>query len=437
VNKLQYDVGEGTRVELTRVDNDALVEGGEAGRVEILLDGEEEQITVEHTEDSLRIESEVALSVRVPPTTPVEVIEAHGDLILRELTGATSAQTVMGDLLLQSCRGPVHVEAVHSDMTVDSASGPVTASQAHGDVRLNQVSAPVQLGTVYGDVRVRSLAAPLQMGKVSGDVRVRDARGQVTLEEGTGDVKATELSGGMQLHQIGGDLVLKTSLGAGSTYHARAAGDIVARFPEDSSARFVLEAGGTILAKLPEVEEESERRLVGQSGEGSATVELSAGGALSVKMQGAGEARMPFGVDLGADLGAQIEAQIAETLGAFDVGSVAQREVEKAMRKAEREIQRAHEHAQREHERAQERLRRAQEKAEEAARRAQERIARHAGHRPHVGLFGQDINVDLGARRRSQRPQVSDEEQLMILRMLQEGKITAEEAEKLLKALEK
>ncbi|MFN2156054.1 MAG: DUF4097 family beta strand repeat-containing protein [Anaerolineae bacterium] len=435
MNKLQYDVTEGTSVELARVDSDAVIERGEAGRVEILLDGEETEVGVQQQEDALRIESEVALSISVPPATTVDVVEATGDLILRGLDGTTNVQAAHSDLLIQSCRGPVMLGTAHGDVTIEQTSGPVTVSEVYADVRLSQVSAPVQLGAVHGDVRARSLAAPLQMGAISGDVRVRDTRGQVTLEDGSGDVKATELSGGMQLHHVRGDLVLKTSLGAGSTYHARADGDIVARFPEDSSAHFVLEAGGTLLAKLPEVEEEGQGRLVGRSGEGSATVELSAGGALSVKMRGPGETRAPFGVDMGADLGAQIEAQIAESLGAFDVGSVAQREVEKAMRKAEREIQRAHEHAQREHERAQERLRRAEEKAQEAARRAQERIERHRP--PNVGLFGKDVNVNLGARHRPRRPRVSDEEQLMILRMLQEGKISTEEAEKLLKALEK
>ncbi|HUT20307.1 MAG TPA: DUF4097 family beta strand repeat-containing protein [Anaerolineae bacterium] len=435
MNRLQFDVSEGTRVELLRVDNDAVVQGGEAGSVEILLDGDEEQVTVQQEEGSLRIESQVALSVRVPESASVNVTEVNGDLILRDLHGHTSVQAVHNQLLVQSCRGPVTLDTVHGDLTVDGASGPVTASQAHGDVRLNQVSAPVQLGSVQGDVRARSLAAPLQMGKVSGDVRVRDARGQVTLEDGAGDVKGTELVGGMQLHHIKGDLILKTSLTAGATYRARADGDIVARFPEDSSARFVLEAGGPLLAKLPEVEEEGAGRLVGRVGDGAATVELRAGGSLSVKIRGAAETRPPFGVDLGEDLAAQIEAQIAESLGAFDVDGVAQREIEKAMRKAEREIERARERAEHDRERAEERLRRAQEKAAEAARRAQERIARHRP--PHVGLFGKDVNVDLGARHRSQRPKVSDEEQLTILRMVQEGKISIEEAEKLLKALEK
>jgi hypothetical protein len=118
---------------------------------------------------------------------------------------------------------------------------------------------------------------------------------------------------------------------------------------------------------------------------------------------------------------------------------VAQREVEKAMRKAEREIQRAHERAQQMRERAEERIHRAEQKAEEAARRAEEHIARHMRppRAPRVGLFGKDIDVDLGARHRPHRPRVSDQEELLILKMLQEGKITPEEAEKLLKALEK
>jgi ElaB/YqjD/DUF883 family membrane-anchored ribosome-binding protein len=232
---------------------------------------------------------------------------------------------------------------------------------------------------------------------------------------------------------VAGDLVLKTSLGAKS-YHADVGGDIVARFPEESSARFVLEAGGSLLARLPEVEEEAPGRLVGRMGEGAATVELRAGGTLSLKLRGPSEAPTPFGIDFGADLAAQIESQIAESLGAFDVGSVAHREVEKAMRRAEREIERARERAERERERAEERLRRAEEKAQEAARRAQERIERHRP--PDVGLFGKDVKVDLGGRRRPQKPKVSDEEQLTILRMVQEGTISTEEAEKLLKALE-
>jgi DUF4097 and DUF4098 domain-containing protein YvlB len=435
MNKLQFEVSEGTLVELLRVDNDAVVQGGEAGTVEILLDGDEEQVTVEQAEGSLRIESRVALSVHVPSSSAVNVADVKGDLILRDLQSPTSVQAVHNQLLVQSCRGPVNLDVVQGDMTVDGASGPLSAGQAHGDVRLNQVSAPVQLGTVQGDVRARALAASLQMGTVSGDVRVRDARGQVTLEDGAGDFRGTELPGGMQLHHINGDLILKTSLGAGSTYRARADGDIVARFPEDSSARFVLEAGGPLLAKLPEVEEEGAGRLVGRVGDGAATVELRAGGSLSVKIRGAAETRPPFGVDLGEDLAAQIEAQIAESLGAFDMGGVAQREIEKAMRKAHHEIQRARERAEHDQERAEERLRRAQERAAQAARRAQERIERHRP--PRVGLFGKDVNVDLGARHRPRRPKVSDEEQLTILRMVQEGKITTEEAEKLLKALEK
>jgi hypothetical protein len=84
--------------------------------------------------------------------------------------------------------------------------------------------------------------------------------------------------------------------------------------------------------------------------------------------------------------------------------------------------------------RAQETAERAARKAEAAGRRAErhvERKLRHtAGKRHNLKWnFTQDVT---GAKREP----VSDEERMTILRMLAEKKITSEEAEKLLSALE-
>jgi hypothetical protein len=78
-------------------------------------------------------------------------------------------------------------------------------------------------------------------------------------------------------------------------------------------------------------------------------------------------------------------------------------------------------------------------RAEAKIRRAAERRAGHGEHRPHV-------NVDLGRWKWNVTPgsftpgaigeTVSDEERMAILKMLQDKKITAEQAEKLLAALE-
>ncbi len=92
----------------------------------------------------------------------------------------------------------------------------------------------------------------------------------------------------------------------------------------------------------------------------------------------------------------------------FDVGDRVRRKVEQATRRAE------------------ERMRRAEEKIRRAESRSQQR--------PHI-LFGWDPS----SRSMPSEPageHVSDEERMTILRMLQEKKITSEEADKLLAALD-
>lgn len=90
--------------------------------------------------------------------------------------------------------------------------------------------------------------------------------------------------------------------------------------------------------------------------------------------------------------------------------------------------------------------RRAQRKVEQAARQAQrkaeqtrQRVERELRGKPHGIPHGRKLNLnfDLGDFARGPRPDpVSDEERMAILTMLQEKKITSEQADKLLAALE-
>ena len=81
--------------------------------------------------------------------------------------------------------------------------------------------------------------------------------------------------------------------------------------------------------------------------------------------------------------------------------------------------------------RAQEKAQRVQERATLAAERAARRVEMHARRWGDARSWNVSVNANVG-----KRPKVSQEEQLRILEMLQEGKITIKEAELLLKALE-
>ena len=425
MDTLRFETGKELVIQLGQAGQDAAIKGWDQNAVEVTIDGSPDQCAIEQHDNILEINSHIPLSISAPRDATVHIGQVSGDLLLRDLDGAVSVDTVHGDVSWRSGKAVLSVREVHGDLAVEKLSRALSVSKAHADVLLTRVHA-ANLGQVHGDVRARDIG-DVKMGSVSGDVQASAVTGPLALEEGKGSFRGKDLRGGMNVHSVKGDMSLKTALTPGTTYSGRADGSVMARFPAESSARFTLEAKGTISAKLPQVEEQEAGRVVGQAGAGEAQVVLSAGGDLSVKVRGPKESAAPvIAVTLGESLAAQIEAQIAEHLGELEIDARTQREIDKAIRRAEREVAKAQRRVEREAARGEERARRAQERAARAARRVRDRVARRS----------RKQGVSFGPGRSARAPKVSEEEQLAVLRMLQEGKISAEQAEMLLQALE-
>lgn len=423
------------RIELDQAEGDVAIQGWDEQAIELTVDGDESQCTVEVQDQTLHVSCRAPLSLQVSRSTIVQVGEVSGDLLLSGLDGAVSVKAVRGDAFVGKGNASVSLDEVQGDLGVEDLNGSLEAANTHGDLHLSHVSA-VRLGSVHGDLYVRDVAADLEIGSVSGDVRLREVAGQVTLEEGRGDLRGRDLAGGLTVHQVHGDLSLKTDLASGQTYRARAQGDVSARFPPETSARFTLQAQGDLSTQGLEAEQREVGRFVGRAGAGEAEVVLEAGGSLSVKVRGDDEEpSWGFSLEgLGAKIEAEIAAELSEHMDVWDHGQMVAREIEKAMRQVEGEIEKAQRQAERSAERAQERARRAEERARQAQERAREqarklrtRVERRWG--PPVGSTTQ-------ARRSRTAPRgPSAEERMVVLGMLQAGKISAEEAETLLKAL--
>jgi hypothetical protein len=331
----------------------------------------------------------------------------------------------------------VSIQEAHGGVTAKNLSGSLAAGQIHGDIQLVNV-AGAKLDQVHGNLHARSLANDLQVGEIGGDAGVRGIWGALEIENAQGVLQAYDLHGGLEAGHISGDLSLKAVPSPGQIYRANTDGEIRARFPTEVSARFDLQASGKISASLPTLELQEPAHVVGQAGAGETQVILQAGGDIWVHLQDpeAGELDAWKTLD---SVSARIEAEISQHLGRMSVDARTQREIDNALRKAEQELAQAQRHLEQETQRAQQRAKRAQAKAAKAAKRAQQRIARQSR------SWG--VSVDMGPGlfgpphphrhpSRPERPRASAEEQLAILRMLQENKITVEEAEELLKALE-
>ena len=434
----QFQVGPQSVLLMRLASSDAAIKGWDADIVELTVDGERQEYAVEQREDLLAIDCQVPLSVSIPHTMAVRIEQVQGDLVLHGLDGEVSVERVAGECTLHACAARVSIRHVDGDLTVEGASGALNVGEAGADVRLTDIDAPVEVARASGDVRVRGVGDLLKIGTVGGDVRARQIEGMLVLEEAGGDLKGVDLEGGMNVHLVRGDLSLRTALTPGRTYEGRAGGDIVVRVPADTSARFTLEAQGGISTRLLRIEEKESGRVVGQMGAGEAQVVLCAGQHLSLKPDDMwGEGGEGPAVDWGGAIAAQVEARIAEQLEGLDLNGSIRGEIEKAMRKAWGKTAESRRHALEHARQAEEQARQAEERARRAQERVQrqaEKMARKAERMASEKARRWHVSVQTG--RQPARRQASEDEQLAVLRLLQEGKITAEEAEKLLKALE-
>ena len=440
MNTLQFQAGQ--RIKVQQAHSDLGITGWDRDTIELTLDGDLDQCTAKQQEGTLVIESDAALALHVPRHIAVHISDASGDMALRQLDGAVSIDTVHGDLSIHGGAAETTISRAHSSLTADHLAGTLFVKEADGDVHLSNTSA-VRLGHLHGALYAHDVDGGLEMGVVDGDVRARAVTGPVRLEAGKSSFQGQSLHGGMSLNEISGDLLLKTDVTPGFTYHARARGTIDAHFAAGTSARFQLSASGLLSARLPRIEQQEPGRVVGTAGAAEAEVELHADGDLTVAVLGPQESNVDAWTTIDS-ISSQIEGEMARHLDEMNVDALAQREIDKAMRKAEQELARAQHfleqeqrHAQERAARAQEQAARAQERAARAAQRAQAKIARKS-HRWGIpgdapSLFG-PYPTPRGSQAEKQGP--SSEEQLAVLVMLQEKKISVAEAEDLLAALD-
>jgi len=259
----------------------------------------------------------------------------------------------------------------------------------------------------------------------------------VSLEKVGGNFTAKSLAAGAKVAKIGGNLALNGEIGAGHTYQFKAGGNGLLRLAEEASAHLTLDAGGGVQAavNLTDVER-SQRSLRGTLGEGGAEIVIEAGGNILVSGKGP-----LISAGVREEVSRQLEESLRimeESLRAIDFEAIGQQisaEMDRAMaklrvklegvdwesmgRRTQRSIERAMEHMQRDIDRATERVERRQEKLE----RLTERAAYHQPFEPR-------------REPRAAQPAPSlDAERLAILKMLEEGKISATEAETLLESM--
>ena len=288
----------------------------------------------------------------------------------------------------------VFIQHIEGDASIRGVMGGIELKEIESDLSIRDVNSVV-IDTIQSDFSLRGAKGNLSIKNAQSDVSIRDVDGNVSLESVANDLALRDVRGNVSAN-VADDVVLYLNPQAGNTYSVTAGNDILLVMPPKANARLTLSADEiNIEWKGVQNDEDATSRVI-KLGDGSAVVTLNVGGDIRVTNQAdAGDTAEEFGNFAG----------IGMDWSGF--GERISRQVEQATRRATKQ-------------------------AEDAVRRATDRVNRK------VNMNSGRWTWDFPSRGvpMSPKPQASEEERMTILKMLQEKKITAEEAEKLLAALE-
>ncbi len=359
-------------------------------RIEV---GENPLIEIEHCGGDLDIRGVPGTSVTLSGDGPQCDISREsqtvrvmppGDCRLRVPEGASAAVNhVGGDLRLKKIKGAIRVDSVSGDCTARSVDA-IEIGSVGGSLHIKYATAAVAIGTASGDVALRGVSGPIQVGTISGDLY------------------ALDIEGSMDVDYISGDLSIRTAFqGESHCRFGSVSGDAMFRLRPSASVRFIVPVGvEPIINNGPLPVIEGERAII-TFGDGLSDVVLEEiGGDLRITSDDADV--VGFEGDLEAHLArvaAEVDARLEETLAGVpyvDADAIRDR----VRRKMDRARQRA------------------------SAGRRDAHFSKGAS------------SYDVGRRAAGDWEPVSEEERMTILKMVEEGKISVEEAEWLLSALE-
>lgn len=290
----------------------------------------------------------------------------------------------------------VFLRKIAGDASIRGVMGGIEVQEIDGDLSIRDVDS-VAIGTLHSDLSLRGAKGHLSVKSANGDVSIREVDGNISLESVADDLALRDVRGNISAH-VGGDVVLYLNPQPGNAYSVDAGDDILLVMPPKANATLTLNADEIDVEWKGVVNDEDATSRVVMLGDGAAAVTLNAGGDIRVTNQSdAGDTAEDFGNFAGVGM----------DWSGF--GERISRQVEQVTRRATKQ-------------------------AEEAARRATERVGRRAVAKVNVGRWDWDLSPK--GVPMPPKPKATEEERMMILKMLQEKKISAEDADKLLSALE-
>jgi hypothetical protein len=353
-------------------------------------------IKIEAIGGDLRISGhdETYLEIQAPDAGGLKVAKEEDNVLVECRSGC---------LIFMPRGGRIQASDVGGDCRITDVEGEVLLRTVGGDLSLRRVG-KASFELIGGDMQARRMLGDLAVDQIGGDAVVQQIEGGIRIRTAGGDVLVGEVGGLVDI-SCGGDALVSIDAPSGDSSKIQAGGDIDCRIGGKASVRVKVQAGGDreIGRGFQSQADKSEYVL----GAGEAELELVAGGDLVLRV--AGESLGFGGFDF-ADVLSDMDAELAEMETkmeslAIPLDVAVKDKVRRAVRNARRSARKARHH----------------------------HFKLEADFDPLKGITFQSPGwAGFG----DTRPEATEEERHQILRMVEQGTITVDEAEALLEALE-
>jgi hypothetical protein len=335
--------------------------------------------------------------------------------MVENVFGGLHIEEANGDVSLNNLEN-ISVGTVYGDFSGHNLAGVFTAGEIMGDASLRNVG-DVTMRAVYGDCAIKNTEGTVQVTTIMGDFSLRSVKGDINLDHIQRDVNLRNLGGLVNVAQVHGDVRLTGGLAPGK-HHLKADGDIVIRWPGNAPVQIEATAHEirNRLALADVVEEKGQ--LTGRIGDGETFLFLEANGRIILKdVQPTTEWDDFDGseFDYLSGIGDKIAGEINNRMVEFSSHLEHKFGPEFASRMEEQALKAA-------------------AKAEKAAAKAMQEVEKTA--RQVRWQSGHSMWKPVTPTPPSKEKQATEAEQLKILKMVEKGIISPDEASTLLEAIE-
>ena len=351
-----------------------------------------------------------SLQLKAWPQKGIRIELQHKEDLTYNFEGDALHLTAHGDCIVRAPNGSfLQIEMVTKDAYVSGIEGEIHVQEISGSLTLRAVGES-HIETVNGNLTARGVEGDIMVDEVSGNVTLRDIEGDVEIKEVHGNLSLRDLEGGIQAKADGNaDMHLTEDVG---DCDIRSGGNAFCNLdaPGDAEVSLESEAQNIHVNTSSGKQQVQTRKHAFTLGSGSKTIEISAGGHIDF--------RCLEGETFTLDLDLDALDNVADLAG--EIGDHVTAQMESQLEGLNAQLEALSERLRNSGDRA---ARHAQQRVA-AAQRKLERRMRTSG--------GRAINI---ATKKSADP-VTEKERMLILQMVQEKKITVQEAEMLLNTLD-